>query len=354
MYFIVLLLLSIFGIIEICSRKSNKIVFLFCYVLMTLMAVFRYGQLTDYFNYELNYEYPEAALRDPLFAYLLVICNDHGVKYEVFSMMMDILIMLLSYPFFSRSCKKSIVALLIYYSYIFLLFPMSGIRQGLCISLMLYGFTCLIEKRKILFCLLTLISGFFHFSMFIVFLIILLYDKKFYNSDKWWLIIIGLTMFALVTPDLSSYIPEFFEGKSFGEYEDSRWVQMLLRFSILLPVMIIKPPYGTMGYYAKAICIVGYCMYCVFAFSSLIAGRLEFYFRIFTSLFASYLLFFATREKRLLKSCMLSMLLLIHCVLYFKNINSLIGQGGYNEEKVSAITFPYVSIFDKEELSRYK
>lgn len=321
---------------------------------MTLMVVFRYGQLADYFNYEMLYENPDSMgeWRDPLFFLMEKACIWLDISYEGFVFIVGGVTMAMTYPFFSRICKRSVMALLIFYCYIYLILPMSAMRQGICLSMLLWGYTYLIDEKKKLFYLLVIVGSAIHFSMLAVFLIGLLYDKDWYNRGivKW--IVLGLTLFAIATPDLTQYIPDIFGDRSLGEYEDSRLVQMAIRALLIIPVLFVKPKYGTHGYYAKAICIIGYCLYCCLAFSSLIAGRFEFFFRVFYCLFVAHVLF--NMGRIYLKQFLLGGILMIHLVLFFKNMNAAITQGDYNSQRVTALSFPYISVFDKEELKYYK
>lgn len=352
MYYFVFAILVFFSFLEIYSEKRNLLWFNVAYGLMSFMAIFRYGQLTDYFNYEINYEHPEYVIRDPLFSFVMENCNAMGMSYMWFAILMSALIMALSYPFFRSICQGSLVSLLIFYSYVFLILPMSAIRQALCLAFLLCGFPLLLENRKWLFYTIVIIGGFIHFSMFSVILIGLFYQKKWYN--EWYVgpILLGFTFFALVTPDLTAYMPDFLGDKSTGEYQDSRLVQVALRFIIIAPLIFIKPEEDTLGYYAKAICLIGYCLYCFLSFSSLIAGRLEFFFRIFMSLFAASIIF--SEKKVYMDKLLLGTIIMIHVVLFFKNMNSFIVQGDYNQDKVNMFNFPYISVFDKDELQNYK
>ena len=164
-------------------------------------------------------------------------------------------------------------------------------------------------------------------------------------------IIVAFTLVAVFTPDLSSYIPSSLSDRSMGEKGEGKVVQLLLRLSLIIPLLIIKPSYGTDGYFSKGICIVGYCLYCLFIFAPTVAGRMEFYFRTFWCLFGAYVIFKV--KKTYLYNLLLIFVILIHSILFFKNINSFIVQGDYNE-KVSLYNFPYISIFDQDELENYK
>ena len=47
-------------------------------------------------------------------------------------------------------------------------------------------------------------------------------------------------------------------------------------------------------------------------------------------------------------------ILMIHVVLFFKNINAAFSQGDYHEETVTMYTFPYMSIFEEDEYKALK
>lgn len=327
---------------------------------MFLMAFFRYGQLADYFSYEEVFDFPEGAgifatgqvISDPLFFSLIEIFKYFGLSFQALVMFISIITMGISYSFFYKQCKGSIFALMVFYCYVFLILPMSAIRQGICLALMLYGFSLLLEGKKIKYCILVLIGMFVHFSMIACILIAFLFDKKFFNAKFVAWGVMGVTCFALVAPDLSLYLPEFIIGKSLGEYGESKLLQVLIRFLLILPVVFIKPNHGSDVYYSKAICIVGYVIYCLFSFIPTASARMEFYFRVFLCLYVASLVL--SSERFYLGNSILGAILAIHVFLFFKNMNAAIAQGEYNQDKVTMYNFPYISIFDKEELQEYK
>lgn len=317
------------------------------------MVMFRYGQLTDYFNYELLYNKPDEwdAWRDPLFFILTEMFKVLGMNYEMFVIVFGLITMWLSYPFFYKICGRSMMALFIYYCYVFLIMQMNAVRQGACISLILCSFVLLTEKRMRLFYTIIILGCFLHISMLSALLIGWLYNKQFYNRSymKWF--VWGLTLFAFITPDLTMYIPAFLNDRSHGVFGEAKFLQVAIRALLIIPVMYVKPQLGSNGYYAKSICITGYCLYCLLSFSPLISARIEYYYRVFLCLFVSYLIFHM--KKVYMGSLFLFMILFIHVVLYFKNIDTFISTGDYNERVVSIYNFPYISIFDKEELNHY-
>ena len=353
MYYIVFCVLFFFSLIEIVTHKRNWLCFDAVYALMTFMVMFRYGQLSDYTGYEMVYEYPEmTGIADPLYFIIQEFFKLIGINYKGFVMIIGALTMGLSYPFLSKYCNKSIASLFIYYTYEFLVMPMSSIRQGLGVALLLYGFTLILEERRKAFYILVEIGSFIHVSLLSVLLIPFFYNKNFYN--QWYVAcaLAGLSLFALVTPDLTVLFPAFFDGRSIGDAEDSRLVQIVIRLSLIAPVLYLKPQFGTLAYYAKAIYIIGYAVYCLFAFAPTMAGRLEYYFRVFMCLFVAYMIF--AEEKSYWRELIMLGVIMIHVGLFFKNMNAFIFQGDYDPDKVTMFNFPYVSIFDEDELHDYK
>ena len=353
MYYIVFCILLFFSLVEVVTHKRNWLCFDAVYALMTFMVMFRYGQFSDYFNYEMIYDYPEmTGIADPLYFITQECFKFLGVSYKGYVMVVGALTMGLIYPFLSNYCNKSITALFIFYTYELMVLPMSAIRQGVGLALLLCGFSMILEERRKAFLILVGIGSFIHVSLLAVLLIPFFYNKRYYN--EWYVAcaLAGLTVFALVTPDLTTLFPGLFDGRSTGDAEDSRLVQIAMRLMLIAPVLYYKPQYGTLGYFAKAICIISYATYCMFAFAPLMAGRLEYYFRVFMCMLVAYMIF--VEEKSRLKEFILIWIIMVHMVIFFKNMNGFIFQGEYDPDKVTMFNFPFVSVFDQDELQYYK
>lgn len=352
MYYIVFFLLLFFCIVEIYKERINPVWFNFIYLMMTCMVMFRYGQLTDYFNYKLAYEEPEkVTFVDPLYFSIKELFQYVGFNYEGYVMIEGAISMGLAYPFFSKLCKKSITSLLVFYCYAFLVYPMSAARQGLCISLLLFGFYHLMKGRKILFIALIVIFTFVHLSFISSIIILYVYKKDWFNNDKILWVWLFLTIFAIFSPDITYLIPAMFVDRVYSAESEGKFLPMLVRIMVVVPLLIFKPKHGTMGYYAKAICISGYFIYCIFSFSPLTAGRLEAYYRVFLSLFVSYAIF--SIKVTGIRMRLILFLLFFHFVLFFKNLGAAIDQADYEKDKVSIWNFPYISVFNKDEYREY-
>lgn len=352
MYYLVLFILVLFSAIEVLAGKRSERWFNVSYLLMTAMATFRYGQMDDYFNYYINYEHPEVyGLIDPLFGILIGVFKAFSIGYPVFIALLSFTCMLLSYRFFYKNCGYSCISLLMFYSYTFMMCPMSSIRQGICLALLMYMFPLLMEKRNKVFYFWVIVGCFIHLSFIVVLILPTLLKLKLYNKRVVMYIVGGLTIFAFLGISVATLLPI----DRVAAYEDNEggssvFIRMGLRALIILPVLLFKPDEETDGYYAKAICLIGYSIYCVLSFNDLVAGRLEYYFRSFIFLYAAFLVQNYLRTSRMLAQ--LGLLMLVHLFLWIKNIDAGIDRMSY-KEGITAFNFPYISVFDKSELKEY-
>lgn len=351
MYYLVLSLLVFFSCVEMLWGQKNKIWFYVSYFLMTVVATFRYGQMDDYFNYNLNYENPEVYEEtDPLFGIIIFSFKFLGFDYTVFVAVISFTCMALSFRFFKDVCNESCLSLLIFYGYTFMLCPMSAIRQGLCLALLLYIYPLLRDKRNYLYYFYVVVGCFIHFSFIIVIFLPILLKYKIYNQTWIWFLFIGFSVLAFIGLSIASLLP-FDRIIYYEEGEGNNiWLRMALRILLILPVLLTNPIEESNGYYAKAICLIGYVLYCGLSFNDLVAGRIEYYFRTFLCLFVAEEL----KKQELSFSIIsrLGTLMVLNVFLWFKNVDAGIERMGYRED-ITAYNFPYISVFNKSDLKKY-
>lgn len=351
MYYFALFLLVICSLSEVFYKQPPKILFVAIYVLITLMAIFRFGQLGDYFDYYYLYQNP-LLLRDPLFIIYASTLRLVGFDYQGFVTITELICMGLAFPFFYKTCKYSFISLLAFYCYTYMVCPMSALRQAVCLSMLLYSYSLLVDGKKILFYAMVILGCFIHLSFFSVFLIGILYDKEYFNHPMLIFAVLFSALLMFVGVDFFASFRGMFSDRSVTAAEVGAFdnlIQLALRLLIVLPVFFFNPDYRSDGYYAKAICIVGFILYCLLASNLLIAGRIEFFYRTFICLFIAYLSY---SYKSILRDSVLLLLISVHVVLFFKNIGAAISQGDY-VESVTVYNFPYISIFDKSEIDKY-
>lgn len=351
MYYITFLLIFWGSIIEIFNKRKNRFFFNISFLLLTIMTCFRYGQNADYFNYKFGYLNPEDARNSDLFfGYFQDICRFMGLSYEGSVFMCGALMMGLMVPFFYKKAAHSCLSLLILYSLFFLIYNMGGVRQGLAISFLLYGYSFLEKGNKMGFFIVLAIGSLFHLSLITSVGIYFAYNNQIFNKKIIIWLLLGLTVYSALVPDLSWLFNAMFEDRSTGDGVDNKWNALIVRVLYIIPVYFLKPPYGSSGYNARSICITGYFLYCILSFDTLIAGRVESYYRIFLCLYCAY--FVANYKWSRLSLNVLVYMLVLHSALFFKNIDTMIGQGGYRSH-VTMLNLPFISVFDKSEFAKY-
>ena len=352
MYQLILLILIFFSCIEIFSGKRSHLWFHISYLLMTFVAVFRYGQMDDYFNYFQYYEDPSIYMEvDILYGAITQLFKACSIHYIVFSAFVSLLCMVLAYRFFAQDCEYSCLSLLIFYCYTFLLCcPLGAFRQGICLSILLFFYHRIKDNKDKAFYFWGIVGSFIHLSFIVLLILPYLMRLKIYNASFVVYAIIGLSALAFVGISIAQFLPferitYYQEGEGVGI-----WLRMGLRILMIVPVLLCKPDYGSDGYYAKAICLIGFALYCVLSFNDLVAGRLEYYFRTFLCLFAAY--YIANYEWKFRASVQLFLLLVVHLVLWYKNMSVEIERMEY-KEGTTVLNFPFISVFDKSELKEY-
>lgn len=112
------------------------------------VAVFRFGAGADYFSYSyLYYLIPESSLAKAISALpdqeigiklLMFPFRFFNLPYEIFVAFMAILITVLVYLWIEKNTESSTLSYLVYYSFFFLVWNLSSLRQGLALTLGVY------------------------------------------------------------------------------------------------------------------------------------------------------------------------------------------------------------------------
>ena len=355
MYYIILTLLLLFSLKELFSKKRYPIFFVMVYGLMTLMATFRYGQIHDFFAYGFLYKNPHIMeAKDPGFAVLMVLSQNIGIDYITFVAIMSFLCMVLAFPFFSKKCHYSFISLLIFYSYTFLEGAMGSFRQGLCLSLLLCIYP-LLEKRKYIWFTVGVIAGcLIHLSFIVCLLFPFILKTQIHEKKYVSLILIFFLTFASLQIDYSVFLPSFLSNRVSVYLEKANsagFLQLLLRFALIIPLLLIKTEKGTTLSHAKSIYFTGFCLYCLLGADVLTAGRIEYYFRTFLCLFIAELSITKNRWNPKI-FFFFSFMIIINTFVWFKNIDFACENGNYNKD-INAFNFPYISIFNHKDLYLY-
>lgn len=327
------------------------------------MATLRKGQGSDYYNYLDVYN---AAIEtgdvsfyllflkpDVLFYIICYILGSNGLEFMWFSAIMSLITMLLMLPFFTKICKNSSIALLIFYAYFFNSYFCSIMREGLGLSLIMgLGFPLLQRNKTLIFEIIVGIASLIHASALICLFFPLVFNLKI--SNKVFIILVCcLTIYSFISEIIIPYFPSFIKNRMMPYMEDKPFlVSFISRLSLLVPIFILKNKvYMTNGLLReyRNLTIFGYLIYCLLSFGFIIASRTAVYYLIFICALMPGIIFHS-RKKANQKLCLLYSGI-ICTILFAKDINGYISQGNYRN--CNFLTYPYLSVFDDNETINY-
>ena len=363
MYWLVFFLIAGCALFEIRNRRINKSSFVIIYTILVLMTTLRQGQGSDYYNYlsiyqEIDYITSHssalalAIMKDPLYAAFNYIAIQCGISYKLFAAIISFVIMMLMYPFFRKICNGSAVSLFMLYATFYLIYPFSGVRQGLAMAIMLGVMYPLLRDRKIMkYYLVLCIATLIHQSAIICAIMPFVYRIKLKNSILALLAVVCSVIMILGINWITMLpLPGSIVSRAAYYVEESSSPQllaMLVRVAALLPVFLLSQKKYSENAELRGVrnlLFAGFMFYSLFSFSDLIASRMAIYFRVYEGFFI-YLLLFKSGLRKLNMQIGVYYFL-IASVLFAKDIGAFIDQGEYRHCNI--ITYPYLTVFDSD------
>lgn len=327
------------------------------------MITLRQGQGQDYYNYlsiyqEIDYITSQtsalalAAMTDPLYATLNYIAIQCGVSYKWFSAIISFVTMMLMYPFFRRVCNGSAVSLFMLYATFYLIYPFSGVRQGLAIAIMLGIMYPLLRDGKILrYYLVMCVAILIHQSAIICAIMPIVYRRRLKTSILAFLAVVcSVVMLLKINWIAILPLPSVIASRTEFYVElgtSAQPLAMLVRIAALLPIFLLSQKKYNENPELRGVrnlLFAGFMFYSLFSFSDVMASRMAVYFRVFEGFFI-YLLLFKSGLRKL--NMQLGVYyFLIASVLFTKDIGSFITFGEY--KNCNIITYPYLTVFDSD------
>ncbi len=180
-------LILVYLLIAFCSfldlilipLKLKKVIYVFLGFILIFISGLRYGD-RDYFNYINGYN--QAPLWDSEFMqmeigyrYLAYLLKIFGFSAEAFIFIFSILSVTIAFIFFRKYTPFVFLAVLIYFSHVFLLRDMLQIRSALSIGIVMFSIPY-IEQRSLKKAIIIIsIAGLFHFLSYFFVLVYFLY-----------------------------------------------------------------------------------------------------------------------------------------------------------------------------------
>lgn len=372
LYILVWLFLCALSVKEAAvSEKTSKPTLAFWggFLIMTIMLVFRYGQGTDYFGYRYNYyKIPDFAITFPEYdvhgetGYQLV-CNIFRIlhiPFEGLIAFISILQMGFLLVFLKRYKVAYPFALLLIYPTLYLTYLASGMRQGLAIAVFLGVLLPLLENRRYFAYIVgTLLCMTFH-TVSVVFLVLLIPMKIRKVSTLQILTVLAwLAGCILSTQEGQSLIMALGISKLNYYLGNGASVSLAAVAERLLFTGIITWLYlklckigkcSDRFRFAYSCYLMAMALYGGLLWNELVASRTTSMLRFIEI----YLLIYGIQQMRRGSRYLLVVILVaFETFMTVKNIQAAIDQGPY-VEGVTVTTYPYVSVFNRQEIYQYR
>lgn len=288
--FILFIFLFIFSLIEIWKNVTYKKLFITFWWILSLIVVFRFGVGADYPGYyQAFYEIPALgngynfreldAHGEPGYLFMVALFRYWGLTFRELAIVIGIITMFLYYRFFKLYCSYSLVALFIFYSIYFIVYPFNVIRQGLTSAFFLgVLIPILLQKKYALYTFLTLLGSLFHYSLLLVLIL-----PFFMKVKIQWRLLAILMFIGFIFP-IENIFSSFFRRidvlNIYSEDTGNYWA-LLIRTLFIIPIIYIR--YNTKDIFIRKISsigILGFLLFINFYSYSLIASRTSVYFKM--------------------------------------------------------------------------
>lgn len=351
------------------TRTAEKIEFWFCFLILTGILVFRYGQGSDYFGYRYNYyKISDAAITFPNYdvhgetGYQLV-CNIFRIlhiPFEGLIAFISILQMGFLLVFLKRYKVAYPFALLLIYPTLYLTYLASGMRQGLAIAVFLGVLLPLLENRRYFAYIVgTLLCMTFH-TVSVVFLVLLIPMKIRKVSTLQILTVLAwLAGCILSTQEGQSLIMALGISKLNYYLGNGASISLAAVAERLLFTGIITWLYlklckigkcSDRFRFAYSCYLMAMALYGGLLWNELVASRTTSMLRFIEI----YLLIYGIQQMRRGSRYLLVVILVaFETFMTVKNIQAAIDQGPYVQE-VTVATYPYVSVFNSQDIYKYR
>lgn len=353
MYFIPLIVLTLFTIIEIQGKDKRHYFFYVAFLFLTIAICLRYGQGTDYFGYMnvfLKRDHGEIG-----YTILQELFETPHLPFELMVAVIALFQMLCIYRAIMKYSPYKLFSLLLVYPTIYLTYFFSAIRQGIVIAFFL-GFMLewIFTDKWLKYVVSCLVLATFHSSALV--LLPLVFIKKINNKLFW--CGLGIAAFGGI---LLLYIPA--EWLSFIKIGAVQYHIQNIELSPLglaeRTVMFVLITYfyyktrESIQVITKAqlevlyrIYFVGYIVAVLFFPWQLLSSRMG---AAMKAVELILIPIFACEEKQIRKY-IVSFMTAYVLLMTTKNIQSYINQNNY--EGYNVITYPYYSIWNKEEAKK--
>ncbi len=370
LYFIVLCVLSVGVFLEVISPKKLEKSWGFLWIVLSVFLMCRYGQGSDYTGYQTLYEQIIQMRNLGLLSGIhteigwKVLCLTtyaFSLQFFQFVMMISIIELFFLYRFIKLYCPYKIFALFLIFPTLYLTYLFSALRQGLVICIFLGGLLpLLLHKKYVCYWLGCFLCITIHMAALVFFFFPLIDRIKRLSLLHLFIIlsiVIGLT---ISVTDIGQGLSSLFQHHMEYYYNNTRnemfiplcerIISYLVVFFLFIRYRRCNPKATNLDLLNKLmkLYLVGMIMYGLWLWIPLIASRLSCPLKALEIALVCQMM----SSGSLRKIIYLYFIPLVF-VMYFKNMNSYIQQGRYRRS-VTVVNFPYVSIFNRKDILKWR
>ena len=355
-----------FSVIEFIRKSTQKSLYWIAFCTLLLMLCLRFGQGTDYFTY--YYYYLITPKLDNVGMLFGTVDDLHGeigwrficslfrtvnIRFEVLIVMVSLIEMLCLHRFLKKYSPMRTVSLLFAYPTLYLTYAVSAVRQGLVMMFFLgFMFEWLCSRKMKQYIVATLVCSLIHISA-IIFLILPFIYYVSLNTRKALIVFGGSILLGFLA---NWILPKVFAAYAYYAWNGISIVAAAERGLATIIVMYFfhdvleqQEEKGSLHFLLQ-IYLYSSAIYCFFIWNSFTASRFSIYFK------AVEIVLFAVALKKHHVKCfklIAAYLAMLVMVMYFKNINSYIGQGGYFES-TNIWNYPYITLFNQNDVEEWR
>ena len=371
LYLIIFLILAAGAVWEWFRPQYGKYIYWCCWGLAAACLCLRFGQGTDYVTYQAIYEtipayidlsqgyicgfYPEIGWR-----LISAVFKLFHAPFWVFTFALGLADMLLLHRFLNKYVPLRTVGLFLSYPVLYLVYLVSGLRQGLAICIFLgIAVPFYLEKKWGRYVVSVLIAASFHRVGYAWLVLPVAYYLPFYVI----LVLFGLStagglilQIGAVEQWITDILP-MYHVKQFlldGEVSFFAVGERLVSAAAILILYFWKKQKGGQPEQSMTLLLKAYlcvtCFYMLMCGNSYYASR---YCVIFKVLECALIVLMIVGRSRLEKMGAVFFLGLT-LVMGVKNMNAMVSEAYYYRENgVTVLSYPYISILNQEEINRY-
>ena len=370
-YFLTFLLLAAGALLEWFRPQHEEKIYWVCWTTTTAVLCLRYGQGTDYVTYEAIYAtiptvidlpqgyicgfFPETGWR--LISALFKVLH---APFWVFTMVLGLVNMLLLHRFLNKYVPMKVTGLFLSYPVLYVVYMVSGLRQGLLMCLFLgILIPFYLEKKWIFYIIGVLVAASFH-KVGYTWLVL----PAAYYIPVWGMAVLtGLAVLAgciiqigAVEQFIVNLLPIYHVKSFLLENEISVFAvgERLISFGILFFLYLwLKKKNASMDakteLFLKAY-MCGVCFYMLMFGNAYYASRYAVIFKIVECAVLAALI----KEREMIQKAAFGFFFALTLVMGYKNLNAMIYEGGYSGMGIHVWDFPYVSVLNQDEIRKYR